>query len=124
MNYLAAMEKVEYGRIDKLNRLNNVATFWADVRKLSKNCVSDHAVRSWQRLAEIRYSELKLDTVCKYKGLRESIKAEFGETVLNQIDSWITCNKPLPNEKLNSHQKDMAYELKILYDKLKLVGGI
>ena len=58
MNYLSAIEKRDYSKIDKLNRLTNKETFWDDVRKLTKYVTSDHAIHRWQCLAEQRYSEL------------------------------------------------------------------
>lgn len=58
MNYDYAMERNDYKRIDKLNTLNNVETYWNDVRKLVKNVHSDHVIKRWQILAENRYEEL------------------------------------------------------------------
>ena len=52
------LEKRDLNRINKLNNLKDTATFWDDVRKLTKNCSSDHAIRAWQRLAEQRYHQL------------------------------------------------------------------
>lgn len=53
------MEKRDIARITKLNKLNNASTFWNDVRKLTRNTTSDHALNRWQVLAEARYEELK-----------------------------------------------------------------
>lgn len=53
-----ALEKRDLNRIAKLNTLTDLETFWQDVRKLCKNCTSDHAIRAWQRLAEQRYTQL------------------------------------------------------------------
>ena len=53
------MEKRDIARITKLNELNNASTFWADVKKLTKNTTSDHALNRWQALAEVRYREIK-----------------------------------------------------------------
>jgi hypothetical protein len=58
MTYKFAFEKRDYARIDKLNKLTNVDTFYDDVRKLVKNVKSDHAIKSWQCLADQRYAEL------------------------------------------------------------------
>lgn len=44
MGYEHAMERRDFGRIDKLNRLTDPTTFWADVRKLTRNTYSDHAL--------------------------------------------------------------------------------
>lgn len=53
------MEKRDIARITKLNKLNNASTFWADVKKLTKNTTNDHALNRWQVLAEARYEEIK-----------------------------------------------------------------
>lgn len=58
MNYNCAIEKHDYSRIDKLNKLTNRFAFWDDVKKLTRNIKSDHAIGRWQCLAEIRYKEL------------------------------------------------------------------
>ena len=49
------MERRDIGRITKLNTLTDPKTFWADVRKLTRNTYGDHALGRWQVLAEIRY---------------------------------------------------------------------
>ena len=51
-------EKRDLSRIIKLNKLKDAVTFWDDVRKLTKHVESDHAIKSWQRLAEQRYNQL------------------------------------------------------------------
>ena len=53
------MERHDYSRIEKLNKLNNLDTFWDDVRKLTRNITSDHSIKRWQILSEIRYRELE-----------------------------------------------------------------
>lgn len=58
MDYRFADTMTECKRIDKLNALKNPETFWDDVRKLTRNVHSDHAISSWQFLAEKRYGEL------------------------------------------------------------------
>lgn len=55
---LQAIEIRDYAKIDKLLRLNNIKTFYNDVRKLVKNVKSDHSIKRWQCLAEIRYKQL------------------------------------------------------------------
>ena len=56
--YKHAVELRDYGKIDKLNALTSVDTFWDDVRRLCKRVTSDHYIGRWQALAEIRYCEL------------------------------------------------------------------
>lgn len=54
-----AIERRDVGRINKLNGLTDIKTFWDDVRKITKRLEGDHALNRWQALAEIRYDELK-----------------------------------------------------------------
>ena len=58
MTYYYAAERIDFKRIDKLNTLTNIKTFWDDVRKFTKNISSDHSISHWQSLAECRYNEL------------------------------------------------------------------
>lgn len=57
--YRNAIERNDISRIEKLNNLNESQTFWDDVRKLTKNVRSDHSLRRWEILAEIRLEEIK-----------------------------------------------------------------
>lgn len=57
MDYI--IEKNDIKRWDKISKLNNRATFWEDIRALTKNIKSDHSLGRWQCLAECRYEELK-----------------------------------------------------------------
>ena len=50
---------LEAKRVEKLQKLTDIKTFWNDVRKLTKKLTSDHALNQWQILAELRYDELK-----------------------------------------------------------------
>ena len=52
------MEGRDIGRITKLNKLTDPKTFWADVKRLTRNTYGDHALGRWQVLAEIRYEEI------------------------------------------------------------------
>ncbi len=61
MTYNYAFEKRDYLRIDKLNGLNDSETFWDSVRKFTGHLTSDHAIKRWQHLAEIRFSELNCE---------------------------------------------------------------
>ena len=58
MKYDRAIEKRDYAKIDRLNRLINVDTFYDDVRKLTRNIISDHSIKRWQCLADYRYKEI------------------------------------------------------------------
>lgn len=54
-----AMERRDFARIEKLNKLTNLETFWGDVRKLTKRTTSDHVISRWQVLAEAKYNLMK-----------------------------------------------------------------
>ena len=56
--YDFVMERNDYKRIEKLLTLNNPETYWDDVRKFTRNVTSDHSIRHWQGLAELRYNQL------------------------------------------------------------------
>lgn len=62
MNYTWEIETRDRAKIDKLNNLCNVSTFWDDVRKLTRNVKSDHSIKRWQILAEARYRELVINS--------------------------------------------------------------
>ena len=59
MKHSFAIEKQDIWRIDKLNAITNIETFWDDVRRYTRYIKSDHSIGRWQCLAEIRYEELK-----------------------------------------------------------------
>lgn len=56
--YNFAMETRDYSKIKKLEKLTDVETFWDDVRRLTKNVKSEHAIRRWEILANARYRML------------------------------------------------------------------
>ena len=58
MDYSYAIEQRDISKIDKLNKLYDINTYWDDVRKLTRNITSDHSIKRWQILAEARYREL------------------------------------------------------------------
>lgn len=53
-----AVYKSDYNKIEKLMKLNDVDTFWADVRKLTKRVTSDFSLKRWLILSEMRFKEL------------------------------------------------------------------
>lgn len=53
-----AITKYECHVIDKLNTLNNPATFFQDVRRFTRQITTDHNIRTWERFSEIRYNEI------------------------------------------------------------------
>lgn len=58
MDISYATERSDIGRIEKLNRLTDISTFWDDVRKFTKHVHHDCTLGKWYRLAEVRYYEL------------------------------------------------------------------
>lgn len=58
MDYSYAIEKHDFSRIDKLNKITDTYLFFSTVRRFCKNVTSDHAIKRWQCLAEIRFAEL------------------------------------------------------------------
>lgn len=60
--YSYAIYKGDYSKIEKLIKLNDVNTFWDDVRKLTKRVTNDRSIRRWQILSEIRYEQLQEET--------------------------------------------------------------
>lgn len=58
MTYNRATTKSDITKIDKLNGLKDINTFYDDVRRITKNVHSDRAIRAWERLSEQRYDEL------------------------------------------------------------------
>ena len=57
--YRYAIEQTDYKRIEKLEMLTNADTLYDDVRRLVKRVMSDHSIRRWEILTELRYAELK-----------------------------------------------------------------
>ena len=48
----------DVNKIEKLNKLTNVDTFWSDVRMLTRQITSDAMIKRWQLLADERFREL------------------------------------------------------------------
>lgn len=62
--YDCIMERRDVQKIEKLLTLTNPDTFWDDARKFTRNVSSDHAIRRWQCLAEIRFNEILTANEC------------------------------------------------------------
>lgn len=58
MDYSYAIEKHDFSRIDKLNKITDTVLFFSSVERLCKSVTSCHSIRRWECLAEIRYKEL------------------------------------------------------------------
>lgn len=74
LTYVCAFEKGDYSKIEKLNDLSDISTFWNDVRKLTKRTHNDHVLSRWQCLSEIRYWELKHGRQYTFKDMEEENK--------------------------------------------------
>lgn len=82
---------LEYNDISKVRRLNelkNPITFWDDVRKMTKNTKSDHGIKRWQILSEIRYEEILKDLKKEFEMYLNAIKSNGTnkKTFLSKID--------------------------------------
>lgn len=68
--YNFIIEQRDVSKIEKLITLTDPETFWDDVRRFTRNVTSDHAIRRWQGLAEIRFDEVLLASAgsINYKG--------------------------------------------------------
>ena len=53
--YEYIIETADYKKVEKLETLKNPNTFWDEVRKLTKNTKSCHALNRWQILAEAQF---------------------------------------------------------------------
>ena len=80
MDYSRVIEKRDLAKIDKLNMLIDIKTFWDDVRKHTKNITSNHSLNRWQCLAEYRYKEISdiWNTIKKSNKIVVYCNEEFG----------------------------------------------
>ena len=84
-----AIEKSDISKIEKLNSLHNENTFWDDVRKLTKKVTSDHSIKRWQCLAEIRYEEVKQYTLLSFLAFYAAECGECGSSIMDLVDDYI-----------------------------------
>jgi hypothetical protein len=111
MNYLSAIEKRDYSKIDKLNNLTNKETFWDDVRKLTKNVTSDHAIKRWQCLADQRWGELNTSTLRCSECWKKVGELDFTTNVYGDIlcdDCW--------DDYINSDRGKVEYFVAVVKD--------
>lgn len=83
------MEYNDISKVRRLNELKNPITFWDDVRKMTKNTKSDHGIKRWQILSEIRYKEILKDLKKEFKMYLNAVKSNNGtnkKTFLSKID--------------------------------------
>lgn len=126
MNYDYAIERYDYNRIDKLNTIIDLSIYWREVKKLTRNVTSDHAIGRWQCLAEARFEELKKQTLDNYNKISIYLSNELSASYFNNIILMIKMDKisELPTDKFGNHQLNMIYELNKIHNQLKTVGLI
>lgn len=124
MTYDYAIEKRDIQKIDKLNKLYNLKTYWDDVRKLTKNVTSTHMIHRWQCLAEVRFEEVKQWTLERYKVGVDLLRGEIGASTMDLVLAWIQGKGNLPRCDMGGSDMDSAHSLKWYYEALKQVGMI
>ena len=82
------MEYNDISKVRRLNELKNPITFWDDVRKITKNTKSDHGIKRWQILSEIRYKEILKDLKKEFEMYLNAVKSNGTnkKTFLSKID--------------------------------------
>jgi len=82
------MEYNDISKVRRLNELKNPITFWDDVRKMTKNTKSDHGIKRWQILSEIRYEEILKDLKKEFEMYLNAVKSNgtSKKTFLSKID--------------------------------------
>ena len=126
MDYDYAIERYDYNRIDRLNTLIKLDTYWKDVKKLTRNVTSDHAIGRWQCLAEVRFEELKKQTLAKYNKELLYLSNELGANYFNQIMQLIKSGNisDIPSDTFGTPQLNVIYELDRDYKQLKSLNLI
>lgn len=115
MTYDYAMERHDIARIDKLNNITELRTYWKSVRKLTYSVKSDHAIKRWQCLADARFDELKNEYLRLYKTKYMYLLNKVGKSVMNDIDYWIIGCDAMPLHGIDDESKQIATELKRMY---------
>lgn len=122
MTYDVAIEQRDISKIDKLNKLKNLETFWTDACKLTRAVKSDRAIHRWQCLAEIRFNELKCEKLNDFNYFRNSLRSEIGSSTMDLVDDYIKGMGRLPTYDLSSSNIDDANYLRRLYITLNNLG--
>lgn len=122
MDYTYATNRQEMNRIDKLNELRNISTYWDEVRKLTRNVKSDIAIKRWQHLAEVRFEEIKQETLQHYYNSYKILSMELGGDTMSFVSNWIKGNGELPIYDMSGDNRQLASHIKGLYTVLKSYG--
>ena len=119
MDYSYAIERHDFSKIDKLNNLENLDSFWDDVRKLTRNVNSDHSIGRWKCLADVRFNELRHEALSNYNFIKTLLIGEIGRDSLEMVMGWVEGKHGLPTNVLCGSNIDKVYKLKDLYNSLK-----
>lgn len=122
MDYSYAMEKRDIARIDKLNKIVDLANYWDVVRGFTSSIKTDHAIKRWQILAEVRYNELKAMYVRRYKEKSAYVHSITNDAEMNQVKDFVLNGGSLTG--LSENIKSNASTLKMYYSQLKIYNLI
>ena len=70
----SVIEKSDVKKIDKLKELTDTKGYWDKVRDLTKKVTSDHSIKRWQCLADIRFHQLEALESFKHKSEPEVVE--------------------------------------------------
>lgn len=124
MDYTYATNMQEMKRIDKLNELKRLSTYWDDVRKITKNVKSDTAIKRWQHLAEIRFEEVKQEALLHYCESCRLLSMEIGSSTMDLVLSWVRGTTDLPRCDMSGDSRELALHIKRQYKVLQEFGLI
>lgn len=124
MTYEYAIEKRDISKIDKLNKIYNLENYWNEVRKLTNNITSDHSIKRWQCLADVRFKELQQIWLDEYRQSRQYLLGEIGGSTMDFVDAWILGKCGLPTYDMGSDNIECAKDLKRKYIVLNKLGLI
>lgn len=115
MTDMYAIENHDLSKIEKLNNITELRTYWESVRKLTRTAKSEHTLSRWQCLAEIRYEELKVEYMNRYASLYNYLQSEIGSSTMELVDEWIVGCGALPTYDMSSNSREVATQLKRIY---------
>lgn len=120
MNYSYAVEKRDIARIDKLNKIVDLANYWDVIKSITSSIKTNHALKRWQVLAEVRYNELRAMYIRRYKEKSAYVQSITNEAEMNQVKNYVLNNGSLTG--LNENIKSNASTLKMYYSQLVIFG--
>ena len=120
MNYSYAVEKRDIARIDKLNRIVELTNYWDIIRELTSSIKTNHALKRWQALAEVRYNELRAMYIRRYKEKSAYVQSITNEAEMEQVKNFILNHGSLTG--LSESIISNAVTLKMYYSQLIIFG--